>query len=149
MVRMFGRKKSRSGSSLYLKQSVRRQISDDICRLLFFLSKLSLENKFIRKVERLMSNSVDPNETAHMSRLIWTYVVCKSLLLSPAAVKVFKIHSKFRKYFFFCHRNWGLTFHMNCLLCRRFTRIVTPYFLLALYLRKTNFTDSVPFNPSL
>ena len=34
-----------------------------------------------------MSNSVDPDETAHMSRLIWIYAVCKSLLLSPVAVK--------------------------------------------------------------
>ena len=32
-----------------------------------------------------MSNSVDPDETAHC--LIWIYVVCKSLLLSPMAVK--------------------------------------------------------------
>ena len=34
-----------------------------------------------------MSDSVDQDETAHMSRLIWIYVVCKSLLLSPVAVK--------------------------------------------------------------
>ena len=34
-----------------------------------------------------MSNRVDPDETAHMSRLIWFYAVCKSLLLSPVAVK--------------------------------------------------------------
>ena len=34
-----------------------------------------------------MSNSVDPDETAHMSRLIRIYAVCKSLLLSPVAVK--------------------------------------------------------------
>ena len=36
-----------------------------------------------------MSNSVDPDETAHMSRLIWIYAVCKSPLLSPVAVKEF------------------------------------------------------------
>ena len=35
-----------------------------------------------------MSNKVDPDDTAHMSRLIWIYAVCKSLLLSPMAVKV-------------------------------------------------------------
>ena len=34
-----------------------------------------------------MSNTLDPDEMAHMSRLIWIYAVCKSLLLSPAAVK--------------------------------------------------------------
>ena len=32
-----------------------------------------------------MSNSVDPDETAH--RLIWIYALCKNLLLSPVAVK--------------------------------------------------------------
>ena len=37
-----------------------------------------------------MSNNVDPNETAHMSYLIWIYAVCKSLLLSPVAVKELK-----------------------------------------------------------
>ena len=36
-----------------------------------------------------MSNSVDPDETAHMSRLIWIYAICKSLLLLPVAVKEF------------------------------------------------------------
>ena len=39
-----------------------------------------------------MSNSVDPDETAHMSRLIWNYAVCKNLLLSPVVVKELKIH---------------------------------------------------------
>ena len=39
-----------------------------------------------------MSNSVDPDETAHMNRLIWIYVVCKSLLSSPVAVKVKESH---------------------------------------------------------
>ena len=39
-----------------------------------------------------MLNSVDPDETAHMSRLIWIYAVCKSLLLSPVAVKVKESH---------------------------------------------------------
>ena len=37
-----------------------------------------------------MSYRVDPDETAHMSRLIWIYAVCKSLLLSPVAVKELK-----------------------------------------------------------
>ena len=34
-----------------------------------------------------MSNSVDPDETAYMSLLIWIYFVCKSLLLLPVTVK--------------------------------------------------------------
>ena len=70
----------------------RCQLSDDICRLLFFFNKLSLEKKFIRKVERLNVKSVDPDDTAHMSRLIWIYAVCKSLLLSPVAAKVKESH---------------------------------------------------------
>ena len=64
-----------------------------------------------------MSNSVDPDETAHhMSRLIWIYAVCKSLLLTLVEVKelilikklynyekiikitVFKINSKSARY---------------------------------------------------
>ena len=32
-----------------------------------------------------MSNSLDPGETAHMSRLFWICAVCKSQLLSPVA----------------------------------------------------------------
>ena len=39
-----------------------------------------------------MSNSVVPDETAHMSRLIWIFAVFKSLLLSPVAVKVKESH---------------------------------------------------------
>ena len=34
-----------------------------------------------------MTNNVDSDETAYMSRLIWIHAVCKSLLLSSAAVK--------------------------------------------------------------
>ena len=37
-----------------------------------------------------MSNTVDPDETAHMSRLIWIYAVFKNLLLSSVAVKGLK-----------------------------------------------------------
>ena len=43
-----------------------------------------------------MSNSVDPGETAHMSRLIWIYAVCKNLLLSPMAVKELTIQCEFQ-----------------------------------------------------
>ena len=57
----------------------------------FFFFKLSLKKTFMSKVERLNSNSVDPDETAHMSRLIWIYAVYKSLLLSPMAVKELNI----------------------------------------------------------
>ena len=42
-----------------------------------------------------MSNSVDPDETAHMNRLIWVYAACKSLLLLPVAVKVKESHCSF------------------------------------------------------
>ena len=40
-----------------------------------------------------MTNSVDPDETVHMSRLIWSYAVCKVLLLSPVGVKELKHYS--------------------------------------------------------
>ena len=56
----------------------------------FFLNKLSLEKKFTRKVERLNVNSVDPDETDYMSRLIWINDVCKSLLSLPVALKELK-----------------------------------------------------------
>ena len=36
-----------------------------------------------------MSNSVDPDEAAHMSRLIWIYAVCKSLLYRLWQQKLF------------------------------------------------------------
>ena len=42
-----------------------------------------------------MSSSVDPDETAHMSRLIWIYAVCKRLLLSPVAVKELNTHTPY------------------------------------------------------
>ena len=55
-----------------------------ICRLLFFFffffNKLSLEKNFKREVERLNVKSVDHYDTGHMSRLIWIYAVCKSIL---------------------------------------------------------------------
>ena len=82
----------------WLRKSVqfclfRCQISDDICRLLFFFNNYRLKRclyiklKFIHKVERLNVKQRRSSETAHMSRLIWIYVLCKSLLLSPVAVK--------------------------------------------------------------
>ena len=72
-------------------QLFRCQISLDICG--FFFNKLSLEKKILRKVERLnVKPSVNPDETVHMSRLIWIYAVCTSLLLSPMAVKVKESH---------------------------------------------------------
>ena len=39
-----------------------------------------------------MSNSVDPDEMAHMSHLIWIYAMCKSLLWSPVAVKELNVY---------------------------------------------------------
>ena len=57
------------------------------CRLLFFFN-YRLKRSLYVKLKDGMSNNVDPDETAHMYRLIWTYAVCKSLLLSPVAVKV-------------------------------------------------------------
>ena len=56
----------------------------------FLFNKLSLERNLYVNLKDWMSNSVDPDETAHMSRLIWIYAVCKSLLLSHVAVKELK-----------------------------------------------------------
>ena len=41
-----------------------------------------------------MSNSVDPDKTLMMSRLVWIYAVCKILLLSPVAVKELNLFAK-------------------------------------------------------
>ena len=49
-----------------------------------------------------MSNIVDQDETAHMSRLIWIYAVCKILLLSPVAVKVKESHCSSIFYLLHC-----------------------------------------------
>ena len=46
-----------------------------------------LKRSLYVKLKNLMSSSVDPDETAHRSHLISIYAVCKSLLLSPVAVK--------------------------------------------------------------
>ena len=54
-----------------------------------------------------MSNSVDPDETAHKSRLIWIYAICKSLLLSPVAVKEL-IRMRL------CTSRWLLSLHICC-----------------------------------
>ena len=53
-----------------------------VCFFFFYFNILSFGKTFICEDERLNSNSVDPDETAH-----WIYAVCKSLLLSPMAVK--------------------------------------------------------------
>ena len=57
-----------------------------------FLTNYRLKRSLYVKLKDGMSNSVDPDETAHMSRLFWIYAVCKSLLLSLVAVKVKEPH---------------------------------------------------------
>ena len=52
-----------------------------------FLTNYRLKKSLYVKLTDWMSNKVDPDETARMSRLIWIYAVCKSLLLSLVAVK--------------------------------------------------------------
>ena len=66
----------------------RCQISDDIVVCFSFLTNYRLKRSLYGKLKDGMSKSVGPDETAHMSRLFWIYAVCKSLLLSPVAVKV-------------------------------------------------------------
>ena len=55
-----------------------RQISDDICRLLFYFNKLSFGKTFICKVEGLNVKQRRSRWDGSLSRLIWIYVVCKS-----------------------------------------------------------------------
>ena len=71
------------------------QISD-ICRLLFYCSKLLLGKLFIC-IDRLNVKQHRSRWDGSLSRLIWIYAVCKSLLLSPVAVKELRIlyNSKF------------------------------------------------------
>ena len=64
------------------------KISDDIVVCFSFLTNYRLKRSLYVKLKDGMSNSVDPDETAHMIRPIWIYAVCKSVLLSPVAVKV-------------------------------------------------------------
>ena len=52
-----------------------------------FLTNYRLKRSLYIKLKDWMSNSVDPDETSHMSRFIWISAVCESLLLSPVAVK--------------------------------------------------------------
>ena len=47
------------------------------------------------KLKNWMSNSIHPDEMAHMSPVIWIFAVCKSLLLSPVAVKELKFEKLF------------------------------------------------------
>ena len=47
------------------KNTVGAQISDDICRLLCFLTNYKLEISLYVKLKDWMSNNVDPDETAH------------------------------------------------------------------------------------
>ena len=53
----------------------------------FYCNKLSFGKTFICKVERLNVKQRRSRWDGSLSRLIWSYVVCKSLLLSPVAVK--------------------------------------------------------------
>ena len=53
----------------------------------FYFHKLWLGKTFICKVERLNVKQHRSRWDGSLSRLIWIYAVCKSLLLSPVAVK--------------------------------------------------------------
>ena len=66
-----------------------------------FLTNYSLKRSLYVKLKDWMSNSVAPDETIHMSCLIWIYAVCKSLLLLPVAVNELKGINFFFFFFFF------------------------------------------------
>ena len=53
----------------------------------FYFNKLSLGKTFICKTDRLNVKQRRSRWDGSLSRLIWIYAVCKSLLLSPVAVK--------------------------------------------------------------
>ena len=59
----------------------------------FFLTNYRLERNLYVKLKDLMSNSIDPDETAHCEPSIWFCAVCKSLFLSPVAGKELKKYS--------------------------------------------------------
>ena len=120
---------------------------------LFFFFFLFLQNYHLKKslyvkLKDRMSNSVDLDETAHMSRLIWIYAVCKGLLLLPVVVKELSplIYSDEVLYFSYV-RYANMLFFFNCLfnifssfcdfvivgnfnntvlLCPFFTKVKTP-----------------------
>ena len=60
----------------------------------FFISTNSLGKAFICKVDRLNVKQSRSRWDGSLSRLIWIYAVCKSLLLSPVAVKDFIIEHR-------------------------------------------------------
>ena len=61
----------------YSTSATKFQTSFVVC-FVFFFNKLSIGKKVIYKADKL---------NVIMNRLIWIYVICKSLLLSPTAVK--------------------------------------------------------------
>ena len=63
-----------------------------------FGAKFQTKRSLYVKLKDWMSNSVDPDKTARMSRLIWIYAVCKSLLLSPVAMKELTLYWKTEKW---------------------------------------------------
>ena len=71
-------------------QLFRCQFSDDICRLLFYFNTLWLGKSFICKVEKLNVKQRRSRFDGLLSGLIWIYIVCKSILLSPVVVKELK-----------------------------------------------------------
>ena len=55
--------------------------------IFFYFNKLSFRKTFICKLERLTVKQRISTWDGSLSRLIWIYAVCKSLLLSTVAVK--------------------------------------------------------------
>ena len=70
------------------------QMTFVIC--LFYFNKLTFGKTFICEIERLNVKQRRSRWDGSMSCLIWIYAVCKSLLLSPVAVKELLICCKFQ-----------------------------------------------------
>ena len=74
--------------NIFLGNLFRRQISDYICRLLFFLTNYRLERSLYVKLIVRMSNSLDPDyEPSHLD----LRCLQKPNILSPMAVKELNI----------------------------------------------------------
>ena len=63
---------------------------------LVYFNKLLVGKTFIYKIERLNVKQRSSRWDSSLSRLIWIYAVCKSLILSPMTVKELRVNVGFK-----------------------------------------------------
>ena len=73
----------------------RQHLSSAFFFFIFYFNKLSFGKTFICKVERQNVKQRRSRWDGSLSRLIWIYAVCKSLLLSPVAAKELNVSPYF------------------------------------------------------